>query len=143
MHITAERAFWIFDYYRSHSIRLVFGGTILGEEGACRALISDVWTHNQAIGLKLLSEGSEESWDRVISFTCARFYLIQMGDIEFERFKNTIFHSILVAEFSGGATVFFAEPFGATAHLTHQKPRITCPQRNRTEIQRPSSGPGP
>ncbi len=130
MHITAERAFWIFDYYRRHSITLVFGGTILGEEGACHALVTLVSAHDQAIGITLLSDNSKEAWDRAISFACARFSLIQMGDIEFQQINQKRYHSILITELPGGTIIFFAEPLGtimsATAHAVRQKQRITC-----------------
>lgn len=102
MNITTQRAFWILDYYRSHQTVLVFGGRVLGEDAVCEALIYYVWPETQAIGIELLSGDGGQSWDRIVSFRSAIFYLVQMSDSEFEQFANPHLHSILIAAFQMG-----------------------------------------
>jgi hypothetical protein len=47
MVISAERAFWLLEFYRRRETRLIFGGRILGEEASCRAVVSHVWRENR------------------------------------------------------------------------------------------------
>ena len=109
MHITAERAFWILEYYRQRLTVLGFGGRILGEDAACESLISYVWPETQTIGVKLLSEDRKNSWDRLVPLHRATFDLIQMGDPEFDEFASkAAFHSVLVIRFPD-ETMFLAE----------------------------------
>lgn len=110
MQISRERAFWLFDFYRSHQTRVMFGGRILGEEASCAAVISHVWNQNQTIGIKLLSDDTDQSWERMIPLSRAHFLLLQMGDPHFEEFANGEFHSILSIRFPDGTTMFFGEP---------------------------------
>lgn len=110
--ISADRAFWILDYYRRHKTELVFGGNILGEEAACRSKISYVWIDVLSIAIKLISDDSEERWDRLISMRQARFFFWQVGNYSFEQFERVPFHSILTIRFPDGTTLFLAE--GAT-----------------------------
>jgi hypothetical protein len=107
--ITAERAFWLLDYYRRHGKVLVFGGRILGEDAGCEAQISYVWPETHSIGMKLLSEDRKQSWDRIAPLARAEFHLFQLGDDEFEAFGNTQFHSVLMLVFQDGTTMFLAE----------------------------------
>jgi hypothetical protein len=109
MQITAERAYWILEYYRRHWTVLAIGGRILGEDAACEASISHVWPENQAIGIKLLSDDRQESWDRLLPLNSATFNLVQMGEAEFERFGQTHCHSILIIIFPDQTTIFLAE----------------------------------
>jgi hypothetical protein len=107
--ITAERAFWLLDYYRRHRKLLIFGGRILGEDGACEAQISYVWPETHSIGMKLLSEDRKQSWDRIVPLHRAEFHLSQLGDDEFESLGNAQFHSVLMLVFRDGTTMFLAE----------------------------------
>ena len=109
MLIPAERAFWLLEFYRRHEIELVFGGRILGEEAACAAVVSHVWNENQTIGIKLLSDDGAQSWARLIPLSRAEFLLVQMGDPEFEQFRKSRFHSVLVIRFPDATTMFLAE----------------------------------
>jgi len=87
----------------------MFGGRILGEEAACSAMVSHVWTENQTLGIKLLSDDGGQNWDRTISLSRADFLFVQMGDPDFEQFANQPFHSILIIRFPDGTTMFLAE----------------------------------
>jgi hypothetical protein len=107
--ISADRAFWILDYYRRHDTELVFGGSILGEEAACKSKISYVWIDVLSIAIKLVSDDGEEKWDRLISMREARFFFSQVGDYSFEQFERVPFHSILTIGFPDGTTLFLAE----------------------------------
>jgi hypothetical protein len=92
--ITADRALWILDYYSRNQTTLAFGGRILGEDGACEALISYVWLESHLMGLKLLSNDRAQSWERLIPLRHARFFLLQMGAVELEWFANLPCHSV-------------------------------------------------
>lgn len=96
MVISAERAFWLLEFYRRRETRLIFGGRILGEEAGCSAVVLHVWSENQALGIKLLSDEGDQSWDRLIPLTRAEFFFLQMGDPEFEQFARARCHSVLV-----------------------------------------------
>lgn len=109
MRITAERAFWILEYYRSRQTVLAFGGRILGENAACEILISHVWPETQTMGIKLLSADGTKSWDRIVPLKHATFNMIQLGDPEFDQYANPYWHSVVVANFSDGTTMFLAE----------------------------------
>jgi hypothetical protein len=93
MVISAERAFWILDFYQRHKTRLVFGGRILGEEATCIATISDVSIDMHSIEIKLISDHGEQTLDRRISLEMAGFF----------------FDQILVISFPDGTTMFLAE----------------------------------
>jgi hypothetical protein len=109
MVITSDRAIWILDYYRMHETRLAFGGHILGEEGACEAQISHVWPETQSIGITLISDDEKQNWHRLIPLKLATFVHVQMGDLDFEKFGEIGFHSILIVGFPDGTTMFLAE----------------------------------
>ena len=109
MRITAERAFWILEYYRARQTVLAFGGRILNEDAVCEIVISHVWSETQSMGIKLLSADGKKSWDRIVPFQHATFNLIQMGDPEFEQFANPHLHSVLIVNFIDGTTMFLAE----------------------------------
>ena len=118
MLIPAERGFWLLEFYRTRQTQLIFGGRILGEEATCAAVVSHVWIENQTMGIKLLSDDGELSWDRLIPLTRAEFLLIQMGDPEFqewiEQFAKARIHSVLVIGFPDGTTMFLAEQVTST-----------------------------
>ena len=118
MRITADRAFWILEYYRSRQTVLAFGGRILNEDATCEIMISHVWSEIQSMGVKLLSADGKKSWDRIVPLQHARFNLLQMGDPEFEQFANPHLHSILIVNFIDGTTMFLAE----------QTPALSVPQ---------------
>jgi hypothetical protein len=119
MQITAERAFWMLEYYRRHLTVLAFGGRILGEEAACEASISFVWPEAHAIGVKLLSEDRKNSWDRLVSLKAATFSLVQMGDPDFDDFASDApIHSVLVIGILDGTTMFMAELAGSVEATT-------------------------
>jgi hypothetical protein len=106
--ITAERAFWILDFYRRHGTPLSFSARNPDEESR-EAYVSDVSTVGHAIAIKLLSRELDHVSDRVISLRRAAFSLLQMGDVEFERFVNPPFHSILIFDFPDGKRMGLAE----------------------------------
>jgi hypothetical protein len=84
MIVPAEHAFRILDHYRTSGMRLAFGGKILGEEAACAATVQHVWPETGSVGLKLWSDYSAQTWDRLIPLKHATFSLAQIGDPEFE-----------------------------------------------------------
>ena len=109
MQITAERAFWMLEYYKSRQKVLAFGGRIVNEDAVCEIVISHVWADTQSMGIKLLSADGKKSWDRIVLLQHATFNLIQTGDPELEQFANPHLHSILIVNFIDGTTMILAE----------------------------------
>ncbi len=109
MQIHAERAFWILDYYRRHETCLAFGAKILGEEAACEAKVLHVWRETQSMGISLFAEEEERSWHRLIPLKLASYFYFQIGDPDFQRPANALFHSVLIIGFPDGTTICLAE----------------------------------
>jgi hypothetical protein len=109
MIIPSERAFWLLEFYRVHHTQLTFGGRILSEEAACFASIVYVWPESRSIGISLMSDDGQQSWDRLIPLGNATFNWLQLGDDDFRPFEKSKFHSVLIVGFPDGTTMFLAE----------------------------------
>ena len=109
MLISPDQAFWLLEFYRKSQTQVAFGGRIRGEEAACAAVITYVWPESQSIGIKLISDDGEKTWDRLIPMHNATFNRLRLGEASFEPFERSHFHSVLVINFSDGTTMFLAE----------------------------------
>src|SRR4051812_17322469 len=97
MQITAERAFWMFEFYRRQATVLAFGNKMPGEEISTEAYISDVSHEAHAIGVKLFpTHNPDQISERIVPLRHASFFLLQMGNVEFEQLQNPPFHSVLI-----------------------------------------------
>jgi hypothetical protein len=109
MEISAQRGFWILEYYRRHGMILQFGGKILGEEAACSAVVTRVSSMSNSIAIGLLSDDDDQIWENLILLDGGTFCFDQLGDDSFERENWAPSHSVLRVGFADGTILVFAE----------------------------------
>ena len=110
MQITADRAFWIFEFYRRHGTVLGFANKMPGEESSTEAYVCDVSRQAHAIGMKLfLRHDPDHISERIVSLRDASFFLLQMGTPEFDQLQDAPFHSALIMAFPDGKRMYLAE----------------------------------
>lgn len=114
MQISAERAFWILDFYRRHGTRLHLAARLAGEDVASWITITNVSATLKSIGVRKFDELGRQSWDREIPLGCARYSLFQMGDPSFIADTMAVYgyHSALRLDFPDGWMLCFSEQIG-------------------------------
>jgi hypothetical protein len=109
MKISAERAFWVLQFFSRHGTILDFGGHILGENAVCSAIITRVQTGAQALSLRLFCDPESDSFEVRISLDRGTFFLSQLGDPNFRHITGNEWHSVLEVAFPDFTILFFAE----------------------------------
>jgi hypothetical protein len=113
MEISNDRAYFLLDYYCSHSVRLHIGGKIAGEKAASEAKIVSVDRELRTIAVELSDRASARTWRRVIPLRNASVSLHLLGEAGFEQWADGPWHSIMVLAYDDGTTLFIAEPMSA------------------------------
>jgi hypothetical protein len=109
MDISADKGYWLLQSYSARSVRLRFGGTIMGDWAACEAVITDVSRDLQLAVVQLFDRGGDQNWFRPVRLRGATFHLAMLGDPEFAAWIDTLFHLVMVLRYPDETTLFFAE----------------------------------
>jgi hypothetical protein len=110
MEISADQARWLLSYYRDRSMRLQFGGRVLGEEATCTAFVTAIDPELKLATVELLDEAAGRSWSRTVPLREASVFLYLLGRDPFEEWMSRRWHSILLLQYPDATSLFFAEP---------------------------------
>jgi hypothetical protein len=109
MDISADKAYFLFEYHCERQTRLHFGGRISGEEAACEAVITAVDRELHLVAVGLSDDDGAINWHRIIPMRDAEFSLYMLGDSSFEDWVARQWRSVLVIKYADETTLFFAE----------------------------------
>jgi hypothetical protein len=110
MDISADKAYWLFGDYQERATKLHIGVKVGGNEAACDRRIVAVDRELSLITMELFDPGSTEVRRRVIPLRNATFSVDYRGAEPCDNWVDNNSRWVLIAKYTDGTTVFFAEP---------------------------------
>jgi hypothetical protein len=107
--ISEDRAYWLLNSYRNRATVLDFGGSILGQEEYCNAMIIEVDRETHILVIELFERGDTKKWVRPIQLAGARLRFSMLGETGFNEWAGFGWYAVLEITFLDSTLLVFAE----------------------------------
>lgn len=107
--ISADRAYWIFNFYQRNGIHLLLQGRILGEEVAAEVQIAQLDRTLHQIAIDIFLEDGHKACQQVVHLHDAAFSFQLFSKIGFGELAVDGCHSILGLGFPDGTELLLAQ----------------------------------